>query len=487
MPYPNETPFTKTPYPSSGNVSSAAEEAYRSGIPDGYLEILVKALSDENADGTLQESFQVDDDGGLDIEVSAGQGFVGGLVIESDTPTAKAGLTDNTTNYIYLKTTATTKRDQTFTVEVSLSGAGMSDAILIASVTTLYGDIDTIDNAPENRAPYIPPPLQPPSTISDIPGWRVVAPSGGMYTDPRAAIQACNAGDTVLICPGSYDIANSIVVPANNITIIGANRDAAVLNSTGAGQVHLLNLNGKDGVRIAHVSLVAAAGNTGDLIYGSDAVDDCQVENCSFTCSAGGSWAVYFDGGSRNRILRCKATSSQDVVFRMKGAEAECRECVVNHTGTANSEILQIPSADRCVVEGNWFKELGTAVTYCIEILHSNRFRVVGNTIEVTNPAAAGHMIRIRNYSAISTVGGVISRNLIKLNSATGGGIHLSTVNPLTLAWLRIADNTVLAGATGIRIDDTRCQETRVHDNNVLNCTTGVSDAGSNTNSVDNT
>ena len=59
MPYENETDFAKIPYPNAGEESSAAEEAYRSGIPDIYFELLVKALSNANADGTLQESFQV--------------------------------------------------------------------------------------------------------------------------------------------------------------------------------------------------------------------------------------------------------------------------------------------------------------------------------------------------------------------------------------------------------------------------------------------
>jgi hypothetical protein len=485
MPYPNETPFTKTPYPSSGNVSSAAEEAYRSGIPDGYLEILVKALSDENADGTLQDSFQVSDDGGLDIEVSAGQGFVGGLVIGSNTPTAKAGLTDNTTNYIYLKTTATTKRDRTFTVEASLSGAGMSDAILIASVVTLAGAIYSISNAPANRAPYIPPILNP-STISDIPGWRVVAPTGGMYTDPRAAIQACNAGDTVLICPGTYELTATITIPANNINIIGAGKYSAILNNTTASDQTVIDLNSHSGIAIHNLSITCHASNLARAIWEDvSGVDNLRCLDL-YISGPGLFMGIDVAGSNRVQIERCHTVigGAYAHIHLINCSNALIRANLCVRASGAGYGIVIISSTSSLIAQNVCEISFSNA-TLAICVKQSSSISVIGNIINVTVPGAS--MIYLWVWAdSVSAANIIIQGNLIISTGGVGFGIMLQTTNPRNLDDVIVNGNRLVALGTGISIADARVRYTMVHDNQYRGCTAGLSDAGTSTNAADN-
>ncbi len=323
----------------------------------------------------------------------------------------------------------------------------------------------------------------------DLPAQvRVVAPSGGDYTDPKAAIEACDAGDIVWIMGGTYSVSASIVVPADNITIQGTNPEAAVITNSAAGAVHALNLNGHDGVVVRDIGFVAAGGNTGYSIYGAATVDDTLIEHCWFDCTAGGNYAVYLDGGSRNTVQNCYLTSVQAYSFaRMKGHYAVCRQNHIIQDYDGVCIAITILASDYCVVADNYIHELGTGSTGAIIVYISNNGRIVGNAIEVDDPAAAAYMISLRNHIAPSTKGGLISDNIVQLAGNVGGGIKLSTNDPQTLDWVTVNDNSVYDGSIGVRIDDARCNQTRVHDNNVTDCTTPVSNAGTDTNAVDNT
>ena len=459
------TDWLNIPVPAAGDDSSVAEEALRSNIPDWVLEILTKALTDENGDGTLGDGFQVSDDGGLDIEVSAGQGFIGGLVIEAAAPTAKAGLTDDQINYIFLKKTATTSADQSFTVEISLSDS-MADAILIAAVTCESGDITDVTNTPTGRVPYLRDNPNP-QIISDIPGLKIVAPSGGAYTSPKTAIEAASAGDVVYICAGIYDIAATITVPNDGIQIIGASRKSTIINCTATSATNCIDVAAKDGVRIAGLTIQTAAGNNG---YGitSNGADDLTIEDV-YINSDNLNRPIYLTDGVRIRIAYCR---------------------IVHPSSTAYAAISILYCNDVRVLFNN-LSVTNAAAQRGIWIVETQFLFIVGNRIYVPTPHTTTGTCRVINVTAGATsgqtfAGALISLNRLEMSSDHGDGIHLAaSSSPYYLDETLIAENIILDAERGVRLNDSRVRETFVHGNKVATCATGVSDAGTNTNSQD--
>ena len=456
------TDWLNIPVPAAGDVSSAAEESLRSNIPDWVLEILTKALTDENGDGTLGDGFQVSDDGGLDIEVSAGQGFIGGLVIEAAAPTGKADLTDDQVNYVFLKKTATTFEDQSFTVEISLSDS-MADAILIAAVTCASGDITDVTNTPTGRAPYIRDNPNP-QIINDIPGLKVVAPSGGNYTSPKTAIEAASAGDVIYICAGTYDEAATIIIPNNNLTIIGANRGACILNFTAADANDCIDLNGKDGLRLADFQVQAVAGKTGNGISGTGC-DRPKIHRVRIVAD-GLTTAINLVTCDRAEVTRCEFESG--------------------YVGGKHS--FYADGCDRLIFESNDIHLTGVEPTRGVSIFDSDACQVITNTVRVDDPAANIFIMYARanldDVNSFSRWAG----NIIVSTGGDGYGIVLGAAgDPRYLDDTQVLGNTIFNCLEGIRVGAVGVRQTRVHDNNVRTCTTGISDVGTDTDDKDNT
>lgn len=482
MTYTYETDFTQIPYPAAGETSSASEEAYRSSIPDWYFEILVKAFADDNGDGTLADSFQVTPGAGLSVSVAAGQGFCKGLVIEKATPTSKGGLTDNATNYLFLKKTATTKRDKSFTVEAAIAAPPMADAIYIATVITAGGVVTEVNNAPSGRAPYLRENPNP-QIISDIPGLKVVAPSGGAYTSPKTAIEAASAGDLIYICAGTYALTATITVPANNITIMGASREGVILNNTTGSTQTILDLTGKNGVRIAHLTIQSAAGNGGSAIVTTSCqdliIDDVRVSSTALARAVNGA------GMTRVTISGCRfdgAFAAGGYIIYLGGSDLIITECKITSSGTANGMYINgsrpLVVANRVMITSASFAGIGIWLVDCSHI------RCHFNHVEASSPAD-WYAIAIRNLAAGTVYGGEIIGNHLLSSGGNGRGIGCYTSAGQNLDQTLIGSNVATLFNKGVDIIDSRVRETLVHGNKVATCTTAVSDAGTNTNALD--
>jgi len=476
------TDWLNIPVPAAGDVSSAADEALRSNIPDWVLEIITKALTDENGDGTLGDGFQVSDDGGLNIEVSAGQGFIGGLVIEAAAPTAKANLTDNQLNYIFLKKTATTSADQSFTVEASLSSS-MADAILIAAVTCAAGDITLITNTPTGRVPYIRDNPNP-QIISDIPGLKVVAPSGGAYTSPKTAIEAASAGDVVYICPGIYTLTATITIPANNISIIGAGTYATILNNTTASNQTIIDLNGKSGISIRNLSITAHASNGYRAINEATACADLVIKGI-YISGAGLIYGVCLNGADRATVGNCRVViggGSGGAAIACGGADILIQGNVIARSSGAAYGIYAY--GDRMRIIANAIEIASASAWAAIYVRSGVGIAVIGNVIRVTAPAAVSYLKILPTILSCSDM--IVMGNIVISTGVTGIGIELVTTNPYNVDNVLVNGNRLVELATGIKITDARVRYAMVHDNQYRGCTAGLSDAGTSTNATDN-
>lgn len=479
MAYNNQTPRFLVPFPDAGQVSSAAEEENRNLALENPLEAALYLLTSGLWDGTIYDGFLVSAGAGLSISVAAGRGFIDGLAIYAAAPTAKASLTDNSTLYIYLKKTATTSADRTFTVEQSLSGPPLADAIYIATVTTSGGAVTTVDNSPASRSPRV--------RVPGLPRMRVVAPFGAEYSSPKTAIEACNAGDVVHICPGTYVLTATITVPAlaNNITIEGENADAVILNNTTGSSQNVIDLNGKDGLKLRHFTLQAAAGNTGYGITGSGC-DDLVLDHIKLVSVAlTRGFSLSSGACNRARILNCRLTGAIDGYgILLVGPNSKVLGNRVEIT--SNCVGIDVRSDDILIADNEIVMSLSGFANVAAFLRSGNRVRFCNNLIRATTAPGAWTGIRLYNGTDATTQSyNHIADNVIISSGDAGIGIKVETTATDYIDETIIASNICADFATGIHLVDARVRETLVHGNKLATCATPITNAGTNTNEAD--
>jgi len=478
MPYANETDRYKIPWWETAEISSGDSNEDAALNTEWPLELINKVVAGEACDCTLGSGFQVSAGAGLSIDVAAGSGQIGGLVIYAGDVTNKASLPDDTaTIYVYLKLTATTKRDRSFTVEVSLSGPPLADAIYIATCTTAAGAVTVVNNSPASRTPRLP------GAISGIPGLRVVAPAGAQYTDPKTAIEACIAGDLVYICAGTYTLTEVITLPADNITILGASRNAVILNNTTDSTQTIIELNGKDGIRLQSFTIQSAAGNAGTGIYG-DYCDDLTISNVRITSTAL-TQCLSIRHGARCFISRIVLSTggTYGILFYAMTDSAITHSHLASSCAAAATLIYLLPGVDRVTVAYNFLYSTGAAVTRAIYAYDCDDLIIERNILRFDSPGA-GLFIYLRAVGESGVRHEIVGNRVISSGN-NGAGICLQTTDPYTLDECIVAGNGVFAASIGVQVADARVTDTLVHGNKVATCTTGVSDTGTNTNALD--
>jgi len=476
MSYAGRTPIYDLPWWDTGEVSSGTWEERISLILE-YLQSLTDSLTTgDSYDGTVRDGFTVSAGAGLAINVAAGLGMVDGIRIYAAGVTAKGGLADASTLYIYLKITPTSFYDRTFTVEASLAAPPMADAIHIATVTTAGGVVTVVDNNPATRAARL--------RVPGIPRLRVVAPQGAEYTSPKTAIEASVAGDHVLILPGTYDITSTITLPDDKITIDGINRDACILNFTTADANNCLFLNGKDRVIIRCLSITAVASKTGSGIRGTACTDTLLQD--LFITGPNLALGIFLDGASdRSTIIRCYITGSPgEAIDVVGGSYCLIAQCVVDSAAT-NAVGINILLSSYATIIGNLIRLSGSSPNIGITAGRSSSIIVQGNHIIATAPDATTYGILFQVTAA--SAGRLLAKgNILTFAGAAGIGLYLLTTNPYNLDDCIVEGNSVTLAATGITIADARVRYTLLHGNHLRGCTAGISDAGTSTTSADN-
>jgi len=322
---------------------------------------------------------------------------------------------------------------------------------------------------------------------------RIVAPTGAPYSDPKTAIEACAAGDTVLILGGTYDIAATITIPANNIAILGASRDGVVLNFTAAGATHCISATSKNGVQVRDLSVIFPAGKTGNCVNASGC-SDWLIENVYFEgpIPNAKSFLYFYTSGARHRFHRCQFLHNSNtgpyLIYLSAVTDCELDGCHIISTSIGTPYCIIIWSADRSFVTRNRVRLTG-AGTACsaLYIRDSNHVRLSGNIIVADDPGA-WFGAQAYTFGAGNWVGCVIDENTFVSAGDVGIGIWLTSgAAGSNFDDAKIADNLVLDFATGCHLVNVRVREARVHDNAWRTCAAGLTDAGTNTDAADNT
>jgi hypothetical protein len=315
---------------------------------------------------------------------------------------------------------------------------------------------------------------------------RVVAPTGAPYSSPKTAIEACNTGDCVLILAGTYTETTAITVPADDITIMGLNSEATIIHWNVNNATVFINCGAHDGIEIRNLTLQGDATHGLYAIQGSGA-DDLDVDNVHFDCDS--LRFMNLPNCNRAHIRHCTMTGLASTQYGIVSGGAEVT--IIDNRITADFDgaqyLLYHSTGDRAVIAGNTLRATGTNVTRCVYVWNTDYARILENHIEIVDPNAP-YALYMLSLSDNVNVGSIIQGNIIIGDGDVGQGIFLNSAgNPHFLDDTQVSDNQVFNFANGVRVGHADVRESRVRDNNVHTCTTGIVDLGTNTDSVDNT
>jgi len=314
------------------------------------------------------------------------------------------------------------------------------------------------------------------------PKIRYVAPNGAAYTDPRAAIHDCQAGDTVEIAAGTYNIADTIQIPASNVTIKGDNRGGVILNFTTADANDCVQTAaGLSNIRIESITIQAVAGKTGYGLW-LYAVTDAFVERVKVS-GAGLGRGIYASGGSRHTYTYCLLQDLPAYGFYIYNVPfTSILNC---HLASVDgSSVFVRANSDDLVIRGCRIIVTQTVATTAVYVYDCDRIAIDSNKVHFVNSLA--HVgIYLRAVGDGINTQNCIRGNVVRNTGDLGTGILLSAVALQNLDETLVANNSVFDFATGINVQNAETRETFVHGNKVATCTAGVADTGTNTNQQD--
>lgn len=242
------------------------------------------------------------------------------------------------------------------------------------------------------------------------------------FTSIQAAVNAAAPGDTIFICPGTYN--EQVVVTTSNLTIRGAGASMTILRPSA------VNPSGTDlnfGVPMRPILLVdhAAGVTVSDLkIDGSSADGGTRgVANCEFP-TIGAYVGIYYRDSS-GKVEATHVTNMRSATVCTRGFLSES----------------DLAGASNVVLNGNLFDNYGDTGISCVR--PNTNCMVTGNTVRGRGPVddelQAGIVVRTRATATIS--GNVITDHYFlppRLEGRFGGiaaisvGIFLAAVDPST-------------------------------------------------------
>ena len=207
------------------------------------------------------------------------------------------------------------------------------------------------------------------------------------FTTIQAAVDVASSGDTVQIAAGVYR--ENVIVEGKSLTILGAGREATVIDANGSGRPLYLKGSGISGTRVKSLCLANGRADVGAGLY-VDTSDmdvgflDGKITDCISTgkgaAANGSAWIV------RTLVGRCWSTGGEMPVFTgVKGLFS----CVVIGCGRR--------------VMGNW--NAGGDCSQLIDLYAS------GEQINVVNCTFSNNAGRLAKYENDTTVGRLVVRN----------------------------------------------------------------------------
>ena len=271
-----------------------------------------------------------------------------------------------------------------------------------------------------------------------------VAKSGGDFDGIAEAVDAAEAGDTILIAPGAYDVDTEIVI-VNNITIKGlSGTKHIVLTSTVDGSLFRLD-NGAVFV-LENVTISSTHAGNGGGIYAANGsgveINNCNFDNCGSTSGSGGG--IYAANGSDVEINNCNfdtCVSTSGSGGGIYANNSEINNCNFDNCSTsgngggiyANNSEINNCTFDDC--RSNYSYGGGIYATTDVKIDNCNFDSCSsggGGGVYATTDVKIDNC-NFDSCSSSSSGGGIYATTDVKIDNCTfdtctgGGGIYATT------------------------------------------------------------
>ncbi len=231
-------------------------------------------------------------------------------------------------------------------------------------------------------------------------------------------------GGRIILLEGTYLLADSIVIPANNIILEGQGR-ATFINGDGlATTEHAITISGFTNVTIRNLAMQTAdgGGNVIHCIFIEDGANGTTIDGVIIADSD--SDGIHIEGTSTTDITikNCSIEDTDDVGIHMDmdGGETLTRPRIINNTiqGAGGAGILHTVNGAGCsyaVIAGNTVVESGAQGIYFQELTYST---IEGNVVHTSTDQG----IWIATASTNNTIDGNTSYNNGQGNIQVGGG-----------------------------------------------------------------
>ena len=231
------------------------------------------------------------------------------------------------------------------------------------------------------------------------------------YAQINAAVQACAAGDTVLVAAGTWNdcvhptegigSTPACVIMKSGVTLRGAGPDQTIIDAQGLGRGVFIEL-----------------------------VDNCRVENLQIT----GAFAEIFGAG---------------ILARQVDATVEVTD--VRVTNCTDGGVILInnssPTLRRVTMDNNAAKQGGG-----LAIEENSSPRIIDSVVD-QNQAPSGAGVFIRNNCVPVFSGTIVSNNTTTASNTYGGGVSVQSSTP-TFTNCQILDNTANGFGGGVAFSD---------------------------------
>lgn len=264
----------------------------------------------------------------------------------------------------------------------------------------------------------------------------IVAASGGTHTTLQAALAAAAAGDTIWVREGSYALAADTTCALDNITIIGENRNSAII--TGAGH---------------------------NLIFTGDNV---SIEGLKFTFTTGG---LKFSGSDYSKLLHCRidvtdASTTLQTLWVSGSSYHVVDDLVFIDSVASNPSVSRIyydGTRDKCRFVNSYIKCRAFNVSGGAAIqLRSDWGLVANNVFEVLNSSGTtgklvscgGTNMAVTGNTFINTSTIDYALNIAGISSTCSGNAFSNTGSAsaqikVTTSRVAVTGNVIESSATG--------------------------------------
>lgn len=155
------------------------------------------------------------------------------------------------------------------------------------------------------------------------------------------------AGGSVILLEGTYNITNSIIIPKDNITLLGNGYGSLIQTSS---DITMISSTGRNSIIIEKMRMVGVTGQTANvgILFNSttlSSITDCYINTT-------GSVGIFFNSTTLSSITKCHITATDSYAIRniTSGINIFHENCI----RTCKNDCIRIESGDDNIISNNY-------------------------------------------------------------------------------------------------------------------------------------